>query len=81
MAAILLALHLSARHTPPAIAAEPDAPDDIVEPPAVWSWRRPRTDADDRPPDEPFDLTVSATRPFTSLSDDRDKPTDRGETS
>ena len=82
VAAVLLALHLSARHAPPVVPAEePDSPDESVEPPAVWSWRRPRTDAEDRPPDEPFDLTVSATRPFTSLSDDRDKPTDRGETS
>jgi hypothetical protein len=82
VAALLLALYLSARHAPaPVPAGKPDSPDEIVEPPPVWSWRRPRTDSDERPPDEPFDLTVSATRPFTSLSDDRDKPTDRGETS
>jgi hypothetical protein len=80
VAAVLLALHLSARHAPAVRpAVEPDSPDEIAEPPAVWSWRRPRTAADDRPPDEPFDLTVTSTRPFTSLSDDRDKPTERGE--
>lgn len=79
VAAVLLALYLSARHSPPVVsAAEPDSPAEIVEPPAVWSWRRPRSDSDDRRPEEPFDLTVSSTRPFTSLSDDRDKPTDRG---
>jgi hypothetical protein len=79
VAAVLLALYLSARHAPPIVpASETDV---IDEPPPVWSWRRPRTDADERPPDEPFDLTVTSTRPFTSLSDDRDKPTGRDETS
>jgi hypothetical protein len=82
VAAVLLALYLSARHAPAVIpAGEPGSSDVLGEPPPVWSWRRPRTDSDERPPDEPFDLTVSATRPFTSLSDDRDKPTDRGDTS
>jgi hypothetical protein len=42
----------------------------------VWSWRRPRDvdDDDEQLPAEPFDLTVTSTRPFTSLMDDRDKP-------
>jgi hypothetical protein len=81
--AVLLALYLSARHMPfAAPAADAGSPDEFAEPPpVVWSWRRPRSESDDRPPDEPFDLTVSATRPFTSLSDDRDKPTDGGKPS
>lgn len=81
VAAVLLALHLSARHGPSVTpAAGPDSADEIGEEPNLWSWRRPQSDFDDRPPDEPFDLTVSSTRPFTSLSDDRDKPTDRDAT-
>jgi hypothetical protein len=80
VAAVLLALHLAARHAAPVVSTvEPESSDETAEPLAVWSWRRPSGDSDDRPPDEPFDLTVSATKPFTSLSDDRDKPNDRGE--
>lgn len=80
VAAVLLALHLAGRHTPAAPAAQPgeaevDGPAPGAEAPVVWSWRRPRSEPDDeQPPDAPFDLTVSSTKPFTSLSDDRDKP-------
>ena len=80
VAAVLLALHLAGRHTPAADEAvaeagdgEQPAPD--AEAPVVWSWRRPKAPADDeRLPDAPFDLTVSPTTPFTSLSEDRDRP-------
>ena len=41
---------------------------------AAWSWRRPPGPHDERGPDEPLDLTVAPAKPFTSLSDDRDKP-------
>ncbi len=80
VAAVLLALHLAGRHTPaparPATdGAEVEQPAAPVDDPVVWSWRRPKAAAgDEQLPDAPFDLTVSPTKPFTSLSDDRDKP-------
>ncbi len=78
VAAVMLALYLAGRHTP-AMAAPPESGGEqagpAYEPPVVWSWRRPRDEADDeQPPDAPFGLTVSPTTPFTSLNDDRDKP-------
>ncbi len=77
VAAVLLALHLAGRHlrAPAAVEADEEEAAAADEPPVVWSWRRPRAEPDDeQPPDAPFDLTVSPTTPFTSLSDDRDKP-------
>ena len=81
VAAVLLALHLAGRHRAPdeaaGPAAEPPVDADAAPPagaPVVWSWRRPRAEPDEQPPDAPFDLTVSSTKPFTSLSDDRDAP-------
>jgi hypothetical protein len=76
VAAVVLALYLAGRHEPPVPATgtetAPDQP--VTEVPVVWSWRRPKDGEDDeRPPDEPFDLTVAPTKPFTSLTDDRDK--------
>lgn len=38
--------------------------------PAVWSWRRPSSD--EPGPEEPFGLTVSAAKPFTAATDERD---------
>jgi len=75
VAAVTLALYLAGRHEPRAVRAEPaDEPaTPELEAPVVWSWRRPRDD-DEGPPDAPFDLTVSSTKPFTSLRDDRDRP-------
>jgi hypothetical protein len=74
VAALTLALYLAGRHTPVAVVEddrEPAAEEDVS---VVWSWRRPpRPDEEERPPDAPFDLSVSSTSPFTSLSDDRDK--------
>jgi hypothetical protein len=63
VAAAMLALYLAGRH-------------DRVESPG-WSWRRePRANAeeddDERPPAEPFELTVGPATPFTSTPDDRD---------
>lgn len=72
VAAVLLALYLAGRHTP--VAADRDTDD---EPAPVWSWRRPREAEDESPPDAPFELTVEPATPFTSLNDDRDKPTPR----
>jgi hypothetical protein len=63
VAAAMLALHLAGRH-------------DRLESPG-WSWRREpgaaaEQDDDERPPAEPFELTVGPATPFTSLPDDRD---------
>jgi hypothetical protein len=83
VAAVLLALYLAGRHTsgPDEIGAaeagtaDGDRPAPAAEAPVVWSWRRPRAEPDDeQPPDAPFDLTVSSTKPFTSLSGDREEP-------
>jgi hypothetical protein len=80
VAAVTLALYLAGRHTPAPAAVEGTAAAGDTAPadplPTVWSWRRPRaTENDERAPEEPFDLTVTPTMPFTSLADDhRDKP-------
>lgn len=75
VAALLLALYLAGRHTTP-VASEAEGDSGAApEPLVVWSWRRPRTGPDEAAPEEPFDLTVSSTTPFTSLTNDRDRPT------
>jgi hypothetical protein len=85
VAAASLALHLAGRHLRPApeVSTDHDQVAPAYEPPVVWSWRRPKDDRDDdeQPPDAPFNLTVSPTTPFTSLSDDRDKPSGANGTS
>lgn len=62
VAAAMLALHLTGRHQ------RADSPG--------WSWRRgPRPAAeeeDERPPAEPFELTVGPAKPFSSMPDDHD---------
>ena len=82
--ATMVALYLAGRHALPPTGAGPgdEKADGGATPeslPTVWSWRRPRDvdDDDEQPPAEPFDLTVTSTRPFTSLMDDRDKPSKR----
>jgi hypothetical protein len=74
VAATMLALILAGRHLVPAEAYE--GPEPAEQPvggaPPVFSWRRPR--GEETAPDEPFDLTVSAAKPFTPATDDRDKP-------
>jgi hypothetical protein len=78
--AVMVALHLSGRHQPAASIETAPAADGqpVAETPeAVWSWRRPGSDEEDRPPAAPFDLEVTSTTPFTTLRDDRDKPTGR----
>jgi hypothetical protein len=73
VAAVTLALYLAGRYEP-AVVAEAAAVETADPLPTVWSWRRPRDE--ERPPEEPFDLTVTPTTPFTTLTDDhRDKPT------
>jgi hypothetical protein len=80
VAAVTLAIYLAGRDLPPWSAAAPADADASAEngvpaaPPTVWSWRQPRTAEDEQPPDAPFDLTVTSTTPFTSLTEDRDKP-------
>jgi hypothetical protein len=79
--AVLVALYLAGRHTPP-VAAGPVRDEAPPVPDEAWFWRRPRTagvvdEEDDRPPAAPIDLTVGPTRPFTTFGEDRDKPSDR----
>jgi hypothetical protein len=50
------------------------SPGDEDEQAPVWSWRRPEEKDDEEEEDEPFDLTVSSTTPFTSRADDHDRP-------
>ncbi|HET6533743.1 MAG TPA: hypothetical protein VFH03_24405 [Actinoplanes sp.] len=76
VAAVVLALYLAGRHEPPPPSDgvdEETVAEAVPAGPVVWSWRRPKED-DEGPPDAPFDLTVTSTKPFTSLDDDRDKP-------
>jgi hypothetical protein len=66
VAAAMLALYLAGRHQ--RTDAGTDAPG--------WSWRRSQPAAeedDERPPAEPFELTVGPATPFTTLTPDRDK--------
>jgi hypothetical protein len=80
VAAVMIALYLAGRYQPALVTetaasqAEPAAEAPV---PPVWSWRRPAAEEEDAPPAAPFDLEVTATTPFTPLSDDRDKPTGR----
>lgn len=74
-AGVLLALaafYLAGRHLPAGAESGPAEADD--EPDPVWSWRRPRDREAGRSSDEPLDLTVAPSQPFTSLHDDRDRP-------
>ena len=68
VAAVLISLVLAGRQAPAETEAEAAAP--------MWSWRRSRTDStpDEDPGalDEPFELTVSPAKPFTT--EDRDEP-------
>jgi len=68
----LVALYLADRHLPAGPPSVDAAAED--EPAAVWSWRRPPAAPEERDPDQPLELTVAPVKPFTSLSDDRDKP-------
>jgi hypothetical protein len=76
--AVMVALYLAGRHTAPVVVSATDVPAEPLD--EASFWRRPHAatvDDEDRPPDAPFDLTVGPTTPFTSLNDDRDKPTGR----
>lgn len=78
--AVMVALYLAGRHTTPVAASADTSAEPGERPDEASFWRRPPTataDDEDRPPDMPFDLTVGPTTPFTSLNDDRDKPTGR----
>ena len=77
--AALVALYLSGRHGPLTVVAGPEAAAASADDPAAArSWRRPRVDDEATGPDAPFELTVTSTKPFTSLADDRDKPNGSG---
>jgi len=72
----MVALYLADRHQP-RVPAPPsgsgDAPPPIADEP-VWSWRRPPAAREEADPDQALELTVGPAKPFTSLGDDRDKP-------
>ncbi|MEU4214823.1 hypothetical protein [Actinoplanes sp. NPDC026623] len=73
IALTLLAMYLAGRDLAAAASPQQEAP--AGEPPAVWSWRRPApNEAEEGPPDAPFDLTVAPAKPFTPSQDNRDKP-------
>jgi hypothetical protein len=70
-----LALHLADRHQP----KRPVPPNDSGDEPPVaddagWGWRRPPAAREESDPDQPLELTVGPAKPFSSLGDDRDKP-------
>ncbi|AGZ46771.1 hypothetical protein [Actinoplanes friuliensis] len=71
---VVLAMYLAGRDTdvPPPLS---DDDEPAPEPPPIWSWRRPEA-AEEGPPDAPFDLTVTSTKPFTASQDNRDKPSE-----
>ncbi|HEX5202698.1 hypothetical protein ACFQS1_22145 [Paractinoplanes rhizophilus] len=70
----MAALYLADRHQPaPAAFTAADALAGGDE--SAWRWRRPpAARAEERPADQPLELTVGPAKPFTSLGDDRDKP-------
>ena len=73
VALMLLAMYLAGRAPGAAPSQQQEAP--VEEPPAVWSWRRPApNEAEEGPPEAPFDLTVAPAKPFTASEDNRDKP-------
>ena len=67
--AATVALYLAGRHT-----SRRPVDDRSVPGEEAVSWWRPGSVDEDPPPDVPFELTVTSTRPFTSHGDDRDKP-------
>ena len=69
----LVALYLAGRR--PAHVQADTADEEVDDETAVWSWRRPRADAEEEfVPEAPFDLTVSSAQPFTARADDHDRP-------
>jgi hypothetical protein len=71
LAAVVLALvslYLAGRARPGTPAGDED------EEAPIWSWRRPALDEEEEEDEEPFDLTVSSTTPFSSKTDDADRP-------
>ena len=69
-----LALYLAGRHLTPVPAAAESSAESTAATTDTWSWRRPSGPVEERPVDEPLELTVGPATPFTSLSDDRDMP-------
>jgi hypothetical protein len=70
----LLALYVAGWHLAATSETVRDPAVVEEEPEEVWSWRRPPDADEERGPDEPLELTVAPVKPFTSLTDDRDKP-------
>ncbi|GIE96513.1 hypothetical protein [Paractinoplanes rishiriensis] len=66
----VLALYVADKHLP---GEDPGEPDDDEEATAIWTWRRPPAE-EPAASDQPLELTVAPAKPFTSSSEDRDKP-------
>jgi len=76
VALAMLALHLADRHRPktPVPPSESEEAPPPVADDSGWGWRRPPAAREESDPDQPLELTVGPAKPFTSLGDDRDKP-------
>jgi len=72
----MLALHLADRHQPrfPAPPSDSGGAPPSVADESAWGWRRPPAAREEADPDQPLELTVGPAKPFTSLGDDRDRP-------
>ncbi|WP_433372379.1 hypothetical protein ACQPZX_49350 [Actinoplanes sp. CA-142083] len=71
----MAALYLAERHQPAPPAAYTPAEPPAASDESAWRWRRPPSPREEeRPADQPLELTVGPAKPFTSLGDDRDKP-------
>jgi hypothetical protein len=70
----MVAIYLADRHQPvmPSPPASVEAP--VVSDEPAWRWRRPPSPREEQPTEQPLELTVGPAKPFTSLRDDRDKP-------
>jgi hypothetical protein len=74
-ALIAVVLAVAALYLAGRTSSAPDADADADADATVWSWRRPEDEDDPEDTEEPFDLTVTSTTPFTSGADGHDRPT------
>lgn len=70
----MAALYLADRHQPVVPSAPASAETPVVSDEPAWRWRRPPSPREEQPTEQPLELTVGPAKPFTSLGDDRDKP-------
>jgi hypothetical protein len=69
---VILTAMLVGRRLPAASTAAADTPAADAGPELDWPWRRPQQAGDDETPGTPLELTVSATEPFSPLTDPPD---------